>query len=64
LVPVNVNLEEQKGEERETSEKVQKRVKKARFLQYERYGEEICNGRVEYNVSSQKVLNFRVRCIF
>jgi magnesium chelatase family protein len=46
LVPVN--LKEQKGEERETSEEVQKRVHKARLLQYEIYGEEICNGRVDY----------------
>jgi magnesium chelatase family protein len=41
-------LKERKGEEREPSEEVQKRVEKARFLQYERYGEEICNGRVDY----------------
>jgi magnesium chelatase family protein len=46
LVPVN--LKEQKGEERELSEEVLKRVEKARLLQYERYGEEMCNGRVDY----------------
>jgi magnesium chelatase family protein len=46
LVPVN--LKELKGEEREPSEEVQKRVEKARILQYVRYGEEICNGRVDY----------------
>ncbi|MBH9967919.1 YifB family Mg chelatase-like AAA ATPase [[Bacillus] enclensis] len=48
-----VNLKEQKEEERESSEEVQKRVEKARFLQYERYGEEICNGRVDY----QRIIN-------
>jgi magnesium chelatase family protein len=48
LSMVPVNLKERKGEEMEPSEEVQKRVEKARFLQYERYGEEICNGRVDY----------------
>lgn len=43
-----VNLKEQSEEKTEPSEEVQKRVEKARFLQYERYGEEICNGRVDY----------------
>jgi magnesium chelatase family protein len=46
LVPVN--LKEQKAEKRDSSEEVPKWVEKARFLQYKRYGEEICNRRVIY----------------
>ncbi|WP_260631135.1 hypothetical protein [Bacillus sp. S/N-304-OC-R1] len=46
----------------ETSEVIRNRVMKARERQYERYGREICNGRVPYeqltktNVPSEKVI--------
>jgi magnesium chelatase family protein len=41
-------LKEEKEAQRESSDQVQKRVEEASFFQYKRYGEEICNGRVDY----------------
>jgi magnesium chelatase family protein len=43
-----VNLKEYKEEVNESSEEIQMRVQHARLRQYRRYGEEICNGRVDY----------------
>ncbi len=37
------------GKEKESSEKIRKRVTVARERQYDRYGEQICNGRVSYD---------------
>jgi magnesium chelatase family protein len=43
-----VNMEKHSNSFSETSAEIRKRVIKARERQYERYGEEICNGRVSY----------------
>lgn len=57
----SVNLERDYGLMNETSEAIRNRVVKARERQYERYGREICNGRVPYeqliktNIPSEKV---------
>lgn len=57
----SVSLDRNYGMDNETSEMIRERVKKARQLQYDRYGREICNGRVPYeqlmktNAPSEKV---------
>lgn len=43
-----VKMEENEAEKRETSRVIRSRVVQARARQYERYGKEICNGRVSY----------------
>ncbi|TMU83434.1 ATP-binding protein [Bacillus sp. BHET2] len=43
-----VNLKEHERSEQESSGAVQQRVKEAKRWQYERYNEEVCNGRVDY----------------
>ena len=43
----------------ETSEIIRKRVADARQRQYERYGREICNGRVSYELLMKTSVPFR-----
>ncbi|WP_066321152.1 YifB family Mg chelatase-like AAA ATPase [Bacillus sp. FJAT-29814] len=50
LVPVDFAAEEGKEQERESSQAVRSRVEHARARQYARYGAEIPNGRVPYDM--------------
>nr|WP_317853494.1 ATP-binding protein [Neobacillus sp. Marseille-Q6967] len=45
-----VNLKNENIEEGEKSAGIQKRVERARYVQYERFGKEICNSRASYEV--------------
>ncbi|WP_338109125.1 YifB family Mg chelatase-like AAA ATPase [Pseudalkalibacillus hwajinpoensis] len=47
LKPVDLQAEQEN--EKESSDFIRKRVTEARQRQYDRYGEEICNGRVSYD---------------
>lgn len=46
----SVNLERESETKREKSDVIRDRVMKARNRQYERYGREVCNGRVPYEL--------------
>ena len=48
IKPVNLDTHNSKGEV--SSKVVQKRVEAARRRQYERYGKELCNSRVSYDI--------------
>ena len=43
------NLQAEQENEKESSDFIRKRVTAARQRQYDRYGEQICNGRVSYD---------------
>ena len=54
LTLTSVNLQEYKQSQQESSRLVQLRVKEARERQYQRYGAEICNGIINYQLLINK----------
>lgn len=54
LRPIDFNAASMTEKAGDTSEMVQERVEKARKRQYDRYGREVCNGRVPYDVLMKK----------